>query len=55
MILTGQQIIEEVKKGTITIIPFIESNINPNSYNYRIGNYIKESLGDNQFKEYDSS
>lgn len=52
MILTGLQITEEWKKGTITIKPFIESNINPNSYNYRIGNFIKESLGDNQFKNY---
>lgn len=52
MILTGQKIIEEIKKGTIVIDPFIESNINPNSYNYRIGSYIKESLGDNKFIEH---
>ena len=51
MILTGQQIIIEVEKGTITIDPFSVANINPNSYNYRVGTHIKESLGSNKFSE----
>lgn len=37
MILTGQQIEKEVKLGNIVISPFNESQVNPNSYNYRLG------------------
>ena len=41
MILTGAEIIKEVKKGNIIIDPFIIDQINPNSYNFRLGNTIK--------------
>lgn len=33
MILTGPQILHEIKEGTILIDPFDEKRINPNSYN----------------------
>lgn len=41
MILTGTKIADEVKKGRIHITPFNESRINPNSYNFRLGDRIK--------------
>jgi len=41
MILTGKKISEEVKNGKITISPFNERNINPNSYNFELGDIIK--------------
>lgn len=37
MILTGSEIEKEVKKSKITITPFHKEQINPNSYNYRMG------------------
>lgn len=37
MILTGNKIREEVKNKRIVIEPFSEDQINPNSYNYRLG------------------
>jgi len=47
MILTGSKIEEEVKKGNIFIDPFHSNQINPNSYNYRLGSRLKV------FKEFD--
>lgn len=41
MILSGLKIKEEVKHGNICIRPFNESDINPNSYNYTLGDYLK--------------
>jgi dCTP deaminase len=41
MILSGLKIKEEVAKNKITIIPFNENDINPNSYNYTLGDYVK--------------
>lgn len=41
MILTGSKIKEEVKKGDITIDPFSLEQVNPNSYNYRLGSVLK--------------
>lgn len=41
MILTGQEIIKQVKKKRITLSNFDESNINPNSYNLTLGDYVK--------------
>jgi deoxycytidine triphosphate deaminase len=41
MILTGKEIMREVKTGRIHIKPFSEENINPNSYNFRLGNTLK--------------
>ena len=40
MILTGQEIKKQVKMGRLHIRPFIEININPNSYNYRLGKIL---------------
>lgn len=42
MILTGPEIKKEFCRGRISIEPFTESQINPNSYNYRIGRTILE-------------
>jgi len=41
MILTGTKITEEIEEGNITIEPFFVEQINPNSYNYRLGATIK--------------
>ena len=41
MILSGIKIKEEVENKRITIVPFDEVNINPNSYNYTLGDYVK--------------
>jgi dCTP deaminase len=37
MILTGPEITKQVGTGAITISPFAAENVNPNSYNYRLG------------------
>lgn len=42
MILSGSKIIEEVKNNRIVIEPFLESLVNPNSYNYRLGDELLE-------------
>lgn len=42
MILSGDEIKNQVRSGQITINPFLIENINPNSYNYRIGKEIIE-------------
>ncbi|MEA1885187.1 MAG: deoxycytidine deaminase [Thermotogota bacterium] len=41
MILTGSKIKEEINAGNIVITPFSENQVNPNSYNYRLGSIIK--------------
>ena len=41
MILSGIKIEEEVKNNKITIMPFDKENINPKSYNYTLGDYVK--------------
>ena len=46
MILTGNEIRREVHEGRIVVDPFDDSNINPNSYNYRLGLEIMELRGD---------
>lgn len=40
MILTGNEILKEYKRQRIAIHPFSISQLNPNSYNYRISDYI---------------
>lgn len=40
MILSGCKIKEELELGNITIDKFDENMLNPNSYNYRIGNVL---------------
>lgn len=49
MILTGSKIKEEIKNGNITIKPFSLDQVNPNSYNYRLGSTLKV------FEKFDSS
>ena len=41
MILTGKEIIKNKENGDIIIEPFDIRNINPNSYNYTLGDYVK--------------
>ena len=41
MILTGNEIERQFNLGNISLYPFLKSNLNPNSYNYRIDNKIK--------------
>lgn len=41
MILTGSEIKRQVKLGRIHIKPFLEKNLNPNSYNFRLGKNLK--------------
>jgi len=40
MILSGKQIIEEVREGNIFITDFDETHINPNSYNLKLHNKL---------------
>lgn len=42
MILTGPEIERQIKDGSIVIEPFVKEQINPNSYNYRIGDSLIE-------------
>jgi deoxycytidine triphosphate deaminase len=58
MILTGNEIRRQVGLGKIHIFPFMEENINPNSYNFRLGNKLKiyknnclDSAKENEFEE----
>ena len=44
MILTGSKIEEEVGLCNIVLKPFKKSLLNPNSYNYRLGNFLLEIL-----------
>ncbi len=41
MILTGNKIEKEIQVGNIVIKPFCADQINPNSYNYRLGSSLK--------------
>lgn len=41
MILTGDTIVNEVKNGKIVIDPFVLEQVNPNSYNFRLGKTLK--------------
>jgi dCTP deaminase len=41
VILTGNEIRLEIQRGGITIDPFDETSINPNSVNYRLGPRLK--------------
>jgi dCTP deaminase len=40
MILTGKEILKELHHKRVTIQPFNAEQLNPNSYNYRISDYI---------------
>lgn len=43
MILTGDMIQQEIESGIITISPFDPKQVNPNSYNYRLGKKLRIS------------
>lgn len=42
VILTGSEIVAEVRAGRILIDPFDPQQVNPNSYNYRLGTELFE-------------
>lgn len=48
MILTGDEITKQLKKGNINIEPFKKEQVNPNSYNYRLGKKLLCLEGDKQ-------
>ena len=41
MILTGKEITKQVSNNRIIITPFNSENVNPNSYNVELGDYLK--------------
>lgn len=41
MILTGPEIVAQVNKGRIRIEPFAPGQVNPNSYNFRLGDEVE--------------
>ena len=41
MILTGPEIIREWRNGRLCIKPFSEDQVNPNSYNFRLGDTLR--------------
>src|SRR5690348_6929966 len=41
MILTGNEIAREQANGRIVIEPFTPEQVNPNSYNFRLGNTLR--------------
>lgn len=45
MILTGREIEREVASRGIVLDPYHEDQVNPNSYNYRLGGTIREFAG----------
>lgn len=53
--LTGAAIAEDVKEGLISIEPYDQANLNPNSYNLSIGDTMLECMGNdylhNQYDE----
>ena len=45
MILTGKEIVRAVEAGEVRLEPFSADQVNPNSYNYRLGDRIKTFVG----------
>ncbi|WP_198041549.1 dCTP deaminase [Micromonospora chokoriensis] len=45
MILTGNEIVRQRRLCNITLDPFMPAQVNPNSYNYRLGPVIKPFQG----------
>ena len=41
MILSGAEINWACEHGDITIVPFLRQQLNPNSYNYRLGQHVE--------------
>lgn len=44
MILTGPEIVKQCQAGRITIDPFDPLQVNPNSYNFRLGTTLKRYI-----------
>ncbi|MDD4815888.1 MAG: dCTP deaminase [Clostridia bacterium] len=40
MVLTGKNILKQIKNGNISIVPFNEKQLNPNSYNITLANEL---------------
>ena len=58
MILTGSEIVKQREAGHITIEPFSPDQVNPNSYNYRLGPALRihegpviDALGEHVLRE----
>ncbi|GHT92375.1 deoxycytidine triphosphate deaminase [Alphaproteobacteria bacterium] len=58
MILTGNEILKNVGEQKIVIDPFVTSQLNPNSYNFTLGdrlmvynNYVLDARKDNEVRE----
>lgn len=58
MILTGSEIFKNIKNNKIIIDPFNEAQLNPNSYNFTLGNklivynnYVLDAKKDNEVRE----
>ncbi len=51
MILTGKKIASELEAGHITISDFSLDRLNPNSYNYRLGQELKVFAGVSELGE----
>ncbi|MFG1879316.1 hypothetical protein ACGFIV_31200 [Sphaerisporangium sp. NPDC049003] len=45
MILTGSEIVRQREAGRITLEPFSAEQVNPNSYNYRLGPTLRTHRG----------
>lgn len=52
MILTGKEIKKEVGNRKVIIFPFNDKQLNPNSYNYRLSEYIAAPDRDNCYITY---
>lgn len=60
MILTGSEILKNIKEQKIVIDPFKDEQLNPNSYNFTLGskllvynNYILDAKQNNEVREID--
>ena len=58
MILTGNEILKKIQENKIVIDPFDPSQLNPNSYNFTLGNkllvynnYVLDAKKDNEVRE----
>lgn len=58
MILTGKEILKEVREGRITITPFSEDDVETNSYDFHMDNVLKiyrnnvlDANGENEMEE----
>ena len=55
VILTGSEIAFERERGAITIEPFSQKQLNPNSYNYRLGDQIVAVTSNNELESGESA